>query len=265
MGGEQRIRVSRRGVLGTLGAMGVAAAGAGVGTTALFSDEEEFGNNSVAAGELDLKVAWRRVISAELAAATGAAEAVTSDDFPNPTNTVDAPIVDLSDLKPGDGGHIEFFFQIDDNPGYLSLLGATQADEENGQPEPEQGSLSESIPAGREGELDEFLETTVSYGDVPADIQDDRITRDTEAYTASLASLVELGSVGTGIPLDGGGDESVSDILMGGATPDAFDGGTLHGLRVDFELPTTVGNGIQTDSFRFALGFYAEQARHNQP
>jgi predicted ribosomally synthesized peptide with SipW-like signal peptide len=261
MGGEQRIRVSRRGVLGTLGAMGVAAAGAGVGTTALFSDEEEFGNNSVAAGELDLKVAWRRVISAELAAATGAAEAVTSDDFPNPTNTVDAPIVDLSDLKPGDGGHIEFFFQIDDNPGYLSLLGATQADEENGQPEPEQGSLSESIPAGREGELDEFLETTVSYGSVT----DDTVNRGTRAYTASLASLVELGSVGTGIPLDGGGDESVSDILMGGATPDAFDGGTLHGLRVDFELPTTVGNGIQTDSFRFALGFYAEQARHNQP
>jgi len=46
----------------------------------------------------------------------------------------------------------------------VSLLGAEEADEENGQPEPEQGALSDSTPAGREGELDELLETTVSYG-----------------------------------------------------------------------------------------------------
>lgn len=241
--------------------MGVAAAGAGVGTTALFSDEEEFGNNSVVAGELDLKVAWRKELSSELAAVDGNSKVETSGDWPEPTNTVDAPICDLTDLKPGDSGHIEFLLRVDDNPGYLSLLGAEQADEENGQPEPEQGALNESIPAGSEGELDEFLETTVSYGSVDGD----SVSKGTEAYTTDLASLVGLGSVGTGILLDGDGTASVVDIISGDATPGAFDGETLHGLRVDFEVPTTVGNWIQTDSFRFALGFYTEQARHNQP
>jgi len=250
----REVRVTRRQALGGLTVVGAAGAGISLGTTALFSDTEEFGNNNVTAGELDLKVAWRKTV----VQGTTTTEDESSD-FPTPTNDAAAPICRLEDVKPGDSGHIEFVLLIDDNPGYLSLIGAEQADEENGQPEPERGALSESIPAGREGELDELLETTVSYGAVG-----EEVSADTPAYTASLASLVDLGSVGTGVPLDGGGSKSVTDILLEGGTPDAFEAGTRHGIRVDFALPPTVGNWVQTDSFRFALGFYTEQARHNQ-
>ena len=50
--------LSRRKLLGGLGAIGVASAGAGLGTSAYFSDEESFEDNSLTAGELDLKVDW---------------------------------------------------------------------------------------------------------------------------------------------------------------------------------------------------------------
>ncbi len=43
-----------------MGAIGVASAGAGLGTTAYFSDEESFEGNSLSAGELDLKVDWQQ-------------------------------------------------------------------------------------------------------------------------------------------------------------------------------------------------------------
>ena len=53
------IGLSRRRVLGGLGAIGVASAGAGLGTTAFFSDEESFEDNTLTAGELDLKMDYR--------------------------------------------------------------------------------------------------------------------------------------------------------------------------------------------------------------
>jgi predicted ribosomally synthesized peptide with SipW-like signal peptide len=50
--------LSRRKVLGAIGAVGVASAGAGLGTSALFSDQETFEDNRLVAGELDLKMDW---------------------------------------------------------------------------------------------------------------------------------------------------------------------------------------------------------------
>jgi len=55
---DDNIDLSRRKVLGALGTVGVASAGAGVGTSAFFSDTESYENNQLTAGELDLKVDW---------------------------------------------------------------------------------------------------------------------------------------------------------------------------------------------------------------
>ncbi|MFC5366397.1 SipW-dependent-type signal peptide-containing protein [Salinirubrum litoreum] len=51
--------ISRREVLAGLGTIGIASAGAGLGTTAYFSDREDFQDNTLTAGELDLKVDWQ--------------------------------------------------------------------------------------------------------------------------------------------------------------------------------------------------------------
>lgn len=55
---EHSFTLSRRKALAALGSIGVASAGAGLGTSAFFSDQETFTNNSLMAGELDMKVGY---------------------------------------------------------------------------------------------------------------------------------------------------------------------------------------------------------------
>ena len=55
------IGLSRRKMLAGLGAIGVASAGAGLGTTAYFSDQQSFEGNTIAAGELALSVTWQQL------------------------------------------------------------------------------------------------------------------------------------------------------------------------------------------------------------
>jgi predicted ribosomally synthesized peptide with SipW-like signal peptide len=52
------INLTRRKALAALGSIGVASAGAGLGTSAYFSDRETFENNQLTAGTLDMKIAW---------------------------------------------------------------------------------------------------------------------------------------------------------------------------------------------------------------
>jgi predicted ribosomally synthesized peptide with SipW-like signal peptide len=53
--------LSRRKTLAGLATIGAAGAGAGLGTSAYFSDEESFDGNEMVAGELDLKVGWQQI------------------------------------------------------------------------------------------------------------------------------------------------------------------------------------------------------------
>ena len=54
----QEFTLSRRKALAALGTIGVASAGAGLGTSAYFSDQETFENNQLTAGTLDLGVGY---------------------------------------------------------------------------------------------------------------------------------------------------------------------------------------------------------------
>jgi len=58
MSSDNNIQLSRRHILAGIGAVGAAGAGAGLGTSALFSDTEQFTNNRITAGQLDLKMDW---------------------------------------------------------------------------------------------------------------------------------------------------------------------------------------------------------------
>ncbi|MFQ3476974.1 VWA domain-containing protein [Halonotius sp. F2-221B] len=71
--------LSRRSILGGIGAVGIASAGAGLGTSAFFSDEEEFMNNSLQAGTLDLKLDYK----ATYLGGPGRLDAVEAMGYPN--------------------------------------------------------------------------------------------------------------------------------------------------------------------------------------
>jgi predicted ribosomally synthesized peptide with SipW-like signal peptide len=55
----QKLTLTRRRLLAGLGTIGVASAGAGLGTTAYFSDGETFEDNRLTAGEFDLEMDWQ--------------------------------------------------------------------------------------------------------------------------------------------------------------------------------------------------------------
>ena len=71
--------LSRRSILGGIGAVGIASAGAGLGTSAFFSDEEEFVNNRLQAGTLDLKLDYK----ATYLGGPGRLDAVEAMGYPN--------------------------------------------------------------------------------------------------------------------------------------------------------------------------------------
>src|SRR6056297_1553721 len=61
---KQLHTLTRRKMLAGLGAVGIASAGAGLGTSAYFSDRESFTENTLVAGELDLLVDWQQTYTA---------------------------------------------------------------------------------------------------------------------------------------------------------------------------------------------------------
>lgn len=58
---QNGLELSRRKVLAGIGGIGVAAAGAGFGTSAYFNDGEVFEENTITAGELDLRIDWQQL------------------------------------------------------------------------------------------------------------------------------------------------------------------------------------------------------------
>jgi predicted ribosomally synthesized peptide with SipW-like signal peptide len=114
--------LTRRKLLAGIGAVGAASAGAGLGTSAYFSDTETFTNNTLTAGTLDLLVDWQQtyVVDGEttfvnahpdhdgdgeqsLAADNDAGE-VTYSDFPDPddpdSNGANIPLLNCENVPP---------------------------------------------------------------------------------------------------------------------------------------------------------------------
>ncbi|MFA9427962.1 SipW-dependent-type signal peptide-containing protein [Natronorubrum sp. A-ect3] len=173
--------LSRRKILGSIGAIGVASVGAGLGTSAYFSDRESFEGNTLTAGELQLYGSWQQLYY-------GADQSVRPQDYgaagrpwvnayPDDTDNgiqslgdltyVDdpsddpadgrniplscgdfeslgdapRPAISLADVKPGDEGEVTFGFTLCDNPGYVWM----------------NGTVTEQTPGAGEGQLADYL------------------------------------------------------------------------------------------------------------
>jgi predicted ribosomally synthesized peptide with SipW-like signal peptide len=177
------IEISRRKLLGGLGAVGLASAGAGMGTAALFSDEESFEGNTLTAGTLDLQVDWEEhyyngnadppngetIGSLQLVDGPGGVgsgevglpdpadpivavasedldafmDASRTDSVGGPESDPPAGVIDLSDVKPGDFGEVTYSYHLTGNPGYVQLEAEVTEDAENGVNEPEASASGE--------------------------------------------------------------------------------------------------------------------------
>jgi len=262
---DDTIGLSRRKMLVGLGAVGVASAGAGLGTTAYFNDTETFENNTLTAGELDL------FVHVDYSEDQGSyAQYSTPDGTFIDGNVVGGgeegePLsIEVSDLKPGDSGEGEFCFSIVDNPAYMWMCGELTANDENGQSEPESDAdTSGGDPGEGMGELADAMQVTVSYC---TDEDGESVVGD-EIVSGSLADVML--ALQAGVPLSGDGDGGAT---IGGQAPfegvaepfvDDAPNASEQCVCVEWVVPTSVGNEIQTDSVAFDFEFYAEQSRHN--
>jgi len=273
---DKNYDLSRRKALLGLGTIGAAGAGAGLGTSALFSDEESFTNNQIVAGELDLIVDyWTSVDSADASAAIDEGQANNG----TIQGDVSAQYV-LGDVKPGDGGFLVFCPKIIDNPAWLWAGSSGLTDFENGYTEPEldadpdaddSTAVDDDDPGEGEGELSESILVSVSYCEYEEpdgyDGPYDDPREDPENYFGrelnnpddyTLADLIL--DLQTGFLLDG--DDETDGTQ---AYPASEDSDTQAGpcICIEWEVPIDVGNEIQSDSLDFDIQFAAEQERNN--
>jgi predicted ribosomally synthesized peptide with SipW-like signal peptide len=259
---SEKFELSRRKALGGLATIGLAGAGAGLGTSAYFSDEESFTNNELTAGELDLIVDYWT--SVDQGAATGDTGSTTG------SNTINGnPAVaqyQIADVKPGDSGFLVFCPKVVDNPSWLWVGSDGVTDYENGQTEPEmEVDDSGGDPGEGNGELSEAIQVTVSYceyvGDEGGDRTDPENYEGRELNNPDDYTLADLGAeLENGFPIDG--DDSTEGVQPYPASDDVGDQAGPC-LCVEWEVPTDVGNEIQTDSVEFDIEFVSQQSRHN--
>ncbi|MFC7097892.1 choice-of-anchor W domain-containing protein [Halobaculum marinum] len=257
---------SRRNVLLGIGAVGIASAGAGLGTTAYFSDTESFSGNSLQAGEFDLRVRFDGQYNMPgqplFGAASGVIDGVNSTANGQVIGEADFGFV-VDDLKPGDTGIGEFCFQIDDNPGYLTFGGEATENLENGYTEPESttaamGDINDEGDAAGEGELLDAMIVDVSYSN--GNYSDGGVVQYLPGTSKGDIFSGTLREFFAGAPYLFDHDPST---LVADPVPGSDDGFVEPCLLFEFEVPTSVGNEIQTDSIAFDIDFNAVQARHN--
>jgi predicted ribosomally synthesized peptide with SipW-like signal peptide len=277
---ESRIELSRRNVLTGLSAAGIAGAGAGYGTQALFTDREEFEGTTVTAGSIDLAV------SATLVAANDYYETETEDLLGSETTANGEPAIGIkaADVKPGDWAVICFDLAVKQNPGCVTVFTENFTNRENGQSEPE-GESDETggDPGDGEGELqDRMLATLWQSYDGPTDGSDGGVRSDLSGIdpTTNSASTSVVDGSWQDPAVDGSVGESVDytsvqevhdtygteDGVTLGAPAEGGGPGVAFNERRFYlllELPSEVGNEVQSDSFSFDLGFSAVQARNN--
>lgn len=205
---NEKIRFSRRKVLGSVATIGAAGALGGAATSALLWDEEKFGMannpNILQAGKLDLKVDWEAQYynwidddgdgeidefgdnvddgeyvgpGVELLDHTS-----DSDDDGNEPDLVDqpGPLVKLTDIKPGDVLEVTLSAHIFGNPAFLSVHYEEHADTEGDPPnnEPEREAENDTDPELLDedgGELDEYINCVVWHDDgdnLPGEVWD---------------------------------------------------------------------------------------------
>ena len=265
-------------MLGGLGAIGLASAGAGLGTSAFFSDTEEFEGNTITAGTLDMSVSATVVAANEYwVNAGGLGVSAVAD-------SQDAVVgLQVDDVKPGDWGIICFDIDVGTNPGFVQVCTENFAEGGGANPEPEQEAEGD---ADNDADLGEFLLTTVwqeyagptdgSSGGMKTDLSvlDPVFNRDGSSLSLSYAEpdtggVVDVDHHHTNareanaiLDVANGGyvikDDQGEPLAIGG--PDSENVYTFYLL---LEIPFAVGNVIQGDSLSFDLAFKTEQVRNN--
>ena len=286
-----RIGLSRRRVLGGIGAIGVASAGAGLGTTAFFSDSESFQNNTITAGQFELQAS--QMVYTVDQDGTGPDELQFEADLfeaqsDNPDAEAVEGILDIQDAKPGDSYKLCWDPCVKYNPGYIRLL-LENTDEQTGA----DNGVTHTTPVADGLLSDYFLATVTVTGQDGAEVIvfDGTLAELIAGFGDGSISLIHstADADADGFEVDGSAvychdpcelmsDES--DTADGEEAADPVEvciylylpthadvGETVTVGGVDFgplDPDDSPGNLVQGASFGTDVVFEAEQCRHNE-
>lgn len=242
---DDNFGLSRRQMLGGLGIVGVASAGAGLGTTAYFSDQQEFTDNTLTAGTLALSVE-QKIVSINQDG-IGPDELEYFGDTNEGGEAIVVDEIEIIDAKPGDEYEFCWHVEIEGNPGFAKVMASGVVDE-NGV---EAGNVSVDDLYDIDEESDLTTIGAAANATATLTLADGSTV---VIYENSLGGL--LAALADGIPVP-------SAVVDDG--PDEFCHDTEAGVElcVEITIPTDVGNELQGASSSFNMEFYAEQCRHN--
>ena len=236
---DEKFELSRRNALIGIGTVGVASAGAGLGTTAFFSDQEEFADNTIQAGEFGLNV--EQQIHGVDQDGIGPDELEFGE---NQEDGVWASVpIDITDAKPGDKYKFCWEIKVKENPGYVAVAGSFTD---------KTGAEASNVGADDLWDIDDNDDLKTLGETATATLITKYNKKKHEHPYDNLADL--LSSLENGI--------LVSDKK---GEPIRFEAGQTVTVCLKITIPTEVGNEIQGAVTTVTKLFYAEQARHNDP
>ncbi|THE65584.1 hypothetical protein D8Y22_07155 [Salinadaptatus halalkaliphilus] len=242
MSDESKLRLTRRRALGGLAGIGIASAGAGIGTSAYFSDQESFENNSITAGEFGLTVVPKvEDIDQDGIGPDEDLELTQTEGEGEGDHEAIVAInpIEITDAKPGDSYEFCWEITVDENPGYVAL--AADSEDKDGY---EEGNIDveDLWDVDNAEELTTIADAT--------EVDDVTLEGETIASYESLADLLEDLEDGE-LLVDGDGNAAEFEIEI------------PQELCIELSIPTDVGNELQGAVLEWDLAFYAEQQRHN--
>lgn len=300
---DDSIELSRRKLLAGVSAVGVAGAGAGLGTSALFSDEERFGNNRVVAGELDMRVAWESYYSNQ---ASSSVPFQRVDGSLNNQSRVALPAnaTDVTSISIANESQAQTFLediQADTFPdGYDSASSSTTPCP-NGLGDADRSPPAVKLTDVKPGDFGSvvldfalcdnpgfvWLRGQLTAAEENGRNEPESSSADERAAVVELLdaaqaaiwvddgdgiqnsrSLVASGSLRQILNALGAGEGlglsgDVSASESGGQGRNCFSTNTTHSVVVAWRVPIGVGNQIQSDRVAFDVGLYTEQCRNN--
>jgi len=235
--------LSRRRILAGLGAVGVSAAGAGLGSVGYLTDRERVPNVTVA-GSLDIAVGYRSTYNGDVLDAVPADGPKADCETPGLVDGDGVPVVDLDDVKPGDCGTITAALHVCANPSRL-WLAVDLVDTAENEYRPEEVAAGDGTPDA--GEIQDLVEVTV-WIDADADSETDPAER--VVYEGTLAGLATATASGVLLTADDDG-------------PTCADGVVTVGIAWCLPLDGPDHNRAITDTAAFDCRFAAVQCRHD--
>ncbi len=270
---SKKIKLTRRSALAGLGTIGLAAAGAGLGTSAFLNDQETIKQNTFQAGTLNLQLDWCWYYD-------GAKMEYGHQDAAD--NIVKkGPMFKLEDVKPGDHGCGVISVHVTDNPAYVWLRANNFRNEENGYAinEPRNsgdGDVNSPGDANGMGELANNINLVAAplCCVTPGTKTSEELAKKHSTETVDLANYSTTANKSDMVESDtavapyyayslGTLDQAMTGVLGNGVNlgPHTKDSTCFYGFC--WCIPTEASNEIETDTVSFDLEFFAEQTRHN--